>query len=289
MPGRRPCYIAAPLAAGLVLVWLAATAAHAEVTVRDPGTFVVDQAGIIDAGSRQQLEIWLRELETKTTAQVKVLTVRSTDGEEFFGFVQRHYELWRLGVRGKDNGALIVLSVEDRQVRIHTGYGLEGALPDSFNGTFSRRMRDEYFRRGDYSQGLLGLTTAVIHQVADEYGVKISGMAPPPAQRQPVRVVRPGFPNLFCCCILPFILLMIFPPFTRRRRRHRRNWGGGLGEAIFWGSVLGGGGRRSSWGGGGWGGGGGFGGGSGGFGGGFGGGSFGGGGRSGGGGGGASW
>ena len=52
-----------------------------EVFVPDPGTYVVDSAGIIDPGTERQLEGWLRELEQKTTAQVKVLTVQSTQKE----------------------------------------------------------------------------------------------------------------------------------------------------------------------------------------------------------------
>ena len=55
-----------------------------EVFVPDPGTYVVDNAGIIDPGTERRLEGWLRELEQKTTAQVKVLTVQSTQGEPFF-------------------------------------------------------------------------------------------------------------------------------------------------------------------------------------------------------------
>ena len=110
-----------------------------EVFVPDPGTYVVDNAGIIDPGIERQLEGWLRELEQKTTAQVKVLTVKSIQDEPFFSFVQRHAEAWKLGRKGQDNGALIALALKERKVRIHTGYGLEGALPDSWAGSASVR------------------------------------------------------------------------------------------------------------------------------------------------------
>ncbi len=58
-----------------------APSAQAEVTVKDPGTFVVDKAGVVSADVEQRLEGWLRELEQKTTAQVKVLTVPTLDGD----------------------------------------------------------------------------------------------------------------------------------------------------------------------------------------------------------------
>ena len=110
----------------------------AEVTVRDPGSYVVDAANIIDPANEQQMNLWLAELEQKTTAQIKVLTVTTIDGEDFFGFVQRHAELWKLGRKGKDNGALIPLAINERKVRIHTGYGLEGMMQDAWCGSVSR-------------------------------------------------------------------------------------------------------------------------------------------------------
>ena len=88
----------------------------AEVTVPDAGSYVVDAANIIDPASEQQMNLWLAELEQRTTAQLKVLTVTTIDGEDFFGFVQRHAELWRLGRKGKDNGALIALAINERKV-----------------------------------------------------------------------------------------------------------------------------------------------------------------------------
>ena len=85
---------------------------RSEVTIPDSGAFVIDMAGIIDVNEKQQLEGWLRELEQKTTAQVKILTVQTIEGEDFFGFVQRHADAWKLGQKGKDNGALICLSLK---------------------------------------------------------------------------------------------------------------------------------------------------------------------------------
>ena len=116
--------------------WFAnASSASAEVTVRDPGTFVVDVAHVMDDMAERKLEGYLRELEQKTGTQVKVLTVPTTDGEDFFGFVQRHAELWKLGRKGLDNGVLVGMALQEREVRIHVGYGLEAVLPDSWCGT----------------------------------------------------------------------------------------------------------------------------------------------------------
>jgi uncharacterized protein len=268
--------IAAALAAALALAPCRALAA---VDVQDPGTFVVDRAGVLDAGTRQKLETLLKQLEQKTTTQIKLLTVPSLEGEDIFTFSQRHADRWKLGQKGKDNGALIVFALKDRRVRIHTYYGLEGTLPDSWIGTLSRQIAQEYFRPGNYSEGLDQMVRSVVQRVADEEGVKLDDAPPPRFMPAPeARLER-----YFLCA---FVLLLIAIPalftlFRGRQRRSRRkrgywDWGGVFVPPTGnWGSF-------SSRGGG-------FG--SGGFGGGFGGGggSFGGGGHSGGGGGGASW
>ncbi len=249
-------------------------AASAEVNVPDPGTFVVDKAGIIDDRVERELEGWLRELEQKTTAQVKVLTVPTIDGEDIFGFAQRHAERWKLGQKGRDNGALVVVALKERQFRVHSGYGLEPTLPDSWCGQLHREVIIPNFRAGKYSEGLNDAVTAIANRVADASNVQLTGI--PQYRFAPRARSRPS--GKCGLGIVPFIVIILM---LTRGRRNRRRWGGGLGEAVFWGSVLsnlGRGGRSSGWGGGG------FGGGGGGFGG-----SFGGGGRFGGGGGGGSW
>ena len=188
----------------------APTLARGEVTVADPGTFVVDQADVIDAPTQQRLEGWLKELEQKTTAQVKVLTVKTLGDEDVVSFSQRHIVAWKLGQKGKDNGALIVLSLEPRRVRIHTGYGLEGALPDSWCGTLSRDAAAHFFKTGDYSAGLEKLTTAVVNKVADEYHVAI-GEAPDFRHQAPGGFSPGGVVCAFVlvAIVLPAIVMVI--------------------------------------------------------------------------------
>ena len=158
------------------------------------------------------MEGWLRELERKTTAQVKVLTVPTTDGEDIFGFVQRHAEAWRLGRKGKDNGALIALAVKERRVRIHTGYGLEGVLPDSWAGTASRRVATDFFRAGKYAEGLLALTVATANRVADGARVKLTGAPDYRIRGGRRRVTGAGIGG----SLMPVLVLLFFLSSLRR-------------------------------------------------------------------------
>ncbi len=253
----------------LTLLIALAALAHAGETIADPRRYVVDTAGVVDAAADARMSDLLARLETATGAQIKVLTVRSLDGDEPVDFAQRHYDAWKLGRAGKDDGALVLLAVTDRHVRIHTGYGLEGVITDSVSGTLSRRARDEHFKAGRYGGGLALIVEDLAARVAHDAGVKLDGVAAPtrlPSSR--TGGIPPG---------LLFLGLIILSMIFRGRGRRRRGWGarGGIGVPLVLGMLGGLGGGRS---GGGWGGG------SGGFGG-----SFGGGGRSGGGGGGASW
>jgi uncharacterized protein len=282
MPGRA-------LAAALILA-VSAAFVRAEVTVQDPGTFVVDRAGIVSADVERKLEALLGELERKTTAQVKILTVSTTEGEDDFTFAQRHAEMWKLGRKGQDNGALIVVAVAERKVRIQVGYGLEPVLPDSWCGTVSREVFAPAFRAGDYSGGIYQGTLAVANRVAESANVTLTGGG---GGAGPARGPRPILPQQLAGLFSGLLVILFVLAILRGRRRYRRRWGRGLAEGFFWGMLMNDMmGRRRRWGsGGGFGRG--FGGGFsgrsfGGFGG-FGGGSFGGGGRFGGGGGGASW
>ncbi len=174
-----------------------------------------------------------------------------------------------IGDKGKDNGLLILVAVNDRKVKIEVGYDLEGIIPDGFAGQTIREAITPAFRRNAYGEGLLQGTTRLINRIGEQRGVAIPTVpaATPTVQRRE----RSRFPWI----IVFWIIIMIL---SSRRRRRRRYWGSGP-----WSNWTGG---AGSFGGGGFGGSsGGFGGGGGGFGGGgfsgFGGGRSGGGGASG--------
>lgn len=220
-----------------------------------PPNYVVDLAGIIRDDVEAQLNTYLKELEQKTTAQVVVLTVQSLNGEDIEGFSLRIAEKWKLGQKGKDNGLLITVALQDRKYRFETGYGLEGILPDSLLGSIGRQYFIPYFRKGDYSTGIFNATLAVVRIIAASEGVEITGM--PEIKVRSKRVKGIGF---FDAIIVFGIFAVVLYLFIRHPR---------LLLLLLFSSSMGG--RRGGWsGGGGFGGGGfgGFGGGGGGFGGG---------------------
>jgi uncharacterized protein len=234
---------------------------------------VNDFAGVIDAESSRELDRLIRALLAASGDTVVVATVKTIEPwGDINGAATRMFENGGRGIgqKGKDNGLLVLLAVDDRQVWIEVGYDLEGVITDGFAGETSRRVMAPYFRQGEYGRGLLAGTSRVIERIAADRRVTVTGVE---VREAPVRTRDPMSAEVL---VLLFVLaFVVLPLLNRAGGRRRRSWRGGVGRwgGGYYGGTWGGG---SSWGGsrGGWGGGG-----FGGFGGG----------RSGGGGGGASW
>lgn len=257
----------------LTLLALLLTASMAAAQPRPPEITspVNDFAGVIDAASAAELETLIRRLQQASGDVLVVATVRTFQPyADLQSYAVKMFENHGRGIgpRKGDNGVLLVLAVDDRQVRIEVGYGLEGFVTDGFAGETSRDAMVPYFRRGEYGEGLLAGASRVALRIAEGRGVSLDVPQPRAAPR-PTGEIRLSPLTLL---LLLYIIYRVSRSSrsTTARRPHRR-WTSGVGPF-----GVGGG-----WGGGGWGGGG-WGGSSGGFGG------FGGG-RSGGGGGGASW
>ncbi len=236
---------------------------------------VNDFARVIDAASAAELERRIRALQTATGDAVVVATVPTFqpygDIREYAGRMFQNGGRG-IGEKGKDNGLLLLVAVQDRRVNIEVGYALEEFITDGFAGETIRDAITPQFRSGNYGGGLLAGATRIINRIAERRGVNLQDV---PADPQPTRVGTSRFP--FGMILFWIILALIFS--RRGRRRRGRHWGGGPWSG--WSSGIGPFGGGSGFGGGFGGfGGGGFGGGGGGFGG-FGGGRSGGGGASG--------
>lgn len=242
-----------------LMLCTASTVFAVDIPVR-PAAPVVDLAGIIDDAVKTKLNRYMRELEQKTTAQFAILTIKSLEGQPIEDLsITIAHDKWKLGQKGKDNGVLLLVALKDRKYRIEVGYGLEGILPDSLVGSIGRQYLVPYFKKGDYSGGILAAALVIANQIADQAGVQISGL--PAVKKTHPNKSPKGSSGFFGKVISFLIFLVVFFIFIRNPRSFL---------ALMLLSSLGG--RRGHWGGsgGGFGGGGsgGFGGGGGGFGGG---------------------
>ena len=96
-----------------------------------PTGYVNDFAEILSTETRASLEELLSSTDASTSAQVAVVTIKSLDGDTIENYAEKLFQEWGIGQKGKDNGVLLLVAVDDRKVRIEVGYGLEGALTDA--------------------------------------------------------------------------------------------------------------------------------------------------------------
>lgn len=300
---RRDHAPLAALAALLSLCACAATAraqdARAYTTAPLPAPtgyykYVTDNAGVIDAATKDRLAAILNNLKDRADIEFAVVTVPTTGNTDAFEYSLELARARGVGSKeGEKNGLLLLVAVNDHKWQVQVSRHLEGDLPDSLVGEIARQRLTGPFRQGNYGQGIADFVQAVIATLAEKRGFQLEGIDQHNAYRPSSRQVAQtrtrssggGFGIGACCLIVVVILFLIA---ASRGRGGRGGWGGGGGgwlSALLLANVLSNvGGRRSSSGWGGFGGGGGSGwGGGGGFGG------FGGGGDFGGGGAGGSW
>lgn len=229
-----------------------------------PTGFINDFADVLSPRAKRALETFSTELKQKTGAEVAVAIVPSLGDETIETYTNLLAEQWGVGDE-EDRGVLILLAIQDRQLRVEVGYGLEPIIPDGRAGEIRDRMTP-LLRAGNYDAAVTVAVAQVGRIVAQDAGVSLTGQVQAPRSGRGRRRTGTGWWPL----MLVFLLLML-----PRRRRYGGWHGGGITTAWMLGSM---GGFGGGLGGGGFRGGGGFS--SGGFGG-FGGGGFGGGGASG--------
>lgn len=219
---------------------------------------VVDQAGLLAPRAAQELTARLAAHERRSGQQVVVVTLNSLQGHDIADYGYQLGRHWGIGQQGEDNGVLLIVAPEERQVRIEVGYGLEGALPDAIAHDIIQNVILPRFRAGDMQGGIVAGAEAVLQALEGSYQ--------PAGDREARRDNRVA---------VVMLLLLIFGVFAgfgmmfgggRRMRHYRRGGflggiaGGGLGSGGFrggggfggggfsgGGGSFGGGGASGSW------------------------------------------
>jgi len=130
---------------------------------------VNDDAGMISASVRAELENELISFEKTDSTQIVILTIPSLEGEGIEEFSIKVAEAWKIGRQGRDNGVIFVVSKEDRKMRIEVGRGLEGSLTDLMAGRIIDLVVKPRFKRGDFDGGFIAGVSSLIDAVRGEY------------------------------------------------------------------------------------------------------------------------
>jgi uncharacterized protein len=219
-----------------------------------PQGYVSDFANVLDPQSRARLEAYCGRVEQLTGAQMAMVTIKSLDGEPIEDVTNTLYRQWGVGKKGKDEGIMFLLAIQDHRDRVEVGYGLEPILPDGFDGSITRSIQP-LLRQSAYGPAMFAAAQQIGSAIA-----RAKGVVPQSGARARVRETSRGHGLPLPVIIIGIIVLLLL--------FGRGGSGGGFLAGMLLGNLLGGGrGGGGGWGGGGFGGGGG-GGGFGGFGGG---------------------
>jgi len=149
----------------MILLWCGPGSA-AEPVYPDYSGFVNDFAGVIDAATRQKLEGLCRTLEQKTSAELAIAVVKTVEPLDPKTYAVALFEKWKIGKKGKDNGILMLLAMDERRIEIEVGYGLEGVINDAKAGEILDRYVVPFFKQGKFGEGLYNGAEAIAAEVA---------------------------------------------------------------------------------------------------------------------------
>jgi uncharacterized protein len=221
---------------------------------------VVDQANILSDSEESRLAAKLGALEAKTSTQLVVVTLPSLNGRPIEEWGLALGRGWGIGQEGKDNGALLIVAPNDRELRIEVGYGLEGTLPDATADAIIRNVIVPRFKAGNLAGGISDGVDAIIAVVSG------TSVAFEPSRRELMgRVLSEWAPVLFVGLFVIMVILAQLRDRRRRGARYYRNsrggwfqvddddrgWGGGRsgggGGFSGGGGSFGGGGASGRW------------------------------------------
>ena len=154
--------------------------------------YVNDYAGMISPSAKSKIEEGLRAFEQSDSTQIVILTVPSLEGENIEEFSIRVAEVWKIGQQQRDNGILLIVSKQERKVRIEVGRGLEGKLTDLMAGRIIDQVIKPRFKQGDFDGGFITGTSALVDATRGEFK----------AGQGPVQRRQKGFP--------PFLTFLLF-------------------------------------------------------------------------------
>ena len=174
-----------------------------------PPKLVNDFANILDEREELILENKLVAYNNSTSTQIAVITILSLNGNDIGDYSIRLAEKWNIGQKGKDNGVLILVAMEDRKMFITIGYGLEGVIPDAIAKRIVENYMKPNFRNNNYYKGIDDATSVIMGLASGEFVID-------QIERKKVNFSRLIFPLL----MMIFFIVMSYSRFRSARGSH---------------------------------------------------------------------
>ena len=246
--GRMHKGAGAVLAAALLLAVLLPMTAIA-LPAASTQFYCTDGADVISSEREAYYVSRSAALEAATGAQIVVATVSSLEGQDIDSYANSLFRAWGIGHQEKNNGLLILLAPNERQIRVEVGYGLEGRVNDAKAGRLIDEYAYGYLAEDEFDEGLYQLYNALLDEVYAEYGLETpDDVAAPEASR----ISSGQQEDNALGEIVGVIILLLVISLSRGRIFHllggrggrggRGGFGGGFGGGFSGGGFSGGGG-----------------------------------------------
>ncbi len=184
-----------------------------------PSGYVNDYAGMLGAAERTNLESTLAAYTASTTNEIAVVTVTSLGGDTVENFANELFQEWGIGKKGTDNGVLLLIAKDDRELRIEVGYGLEPVLTDAQSKQIIERIITPAFKDGDFDSGIVSGVNAIMAALSGED----LGLSPSESSSNLGRLFNPQ--------LLIFILIGVMW-LVSAMARSKSWWAGGVVGAL---------------------------------------------------------
>ena len=225
---------------------------------------VHDFANIIDDRSERELESFLRDTFRSLDTPIVVVTLSSMEGGQIDDFTNHLYEKWGVGSKPDNKGVLFLVSMEERKMRIETGYGTEPIITDVFSASLIQQVARPAFKAQQYSAGIIQVSRMIVGEISTAEGIPIRGSVQHTVSRQK----GGGGGGLIQLIFFGIVILSSLAGGNSRRGRMRRGLlasillssggfrggsGGGFGSSNsggfggFGGGFSGGGGSSGGW------------------------------------------
>lgn len=176
---------------------------------------VYDSADMLSNEEESALRQKLETYADTTSTQIVIVTLKSLEGEYIATFATEWAEEWGIGQDNKDNGAIIMVSQDDRKITIQNGYGLEEYLTDYNSKTIIDQIIQPAFKKGNFYEGLDKATSAMFQLLAGQFDAEALNQ-------------KSDKKNNILGYVIPILVIIFFIILVVKRRRGGGNGSGGM-------------------------------------------------------------
>ena len=146
--------------------------------------YVNDYASLLSDEVKENIMNTNKQLESQTGAQVVVVTIENLENQSLEEYATDLFRSFGIGDKEKNNGVLLLVALEERQLRIEVGYGLEGALPDGKVGRIEDEYMIPYLKENNWNEGIQNGFNRIIEILCEEYNIEIANVEATPYEGQ---------------------------------------------------------------------------------------------------------